>query len=261
MKQWKPVIASLIVISLAWGGLAVWKYVSSDTTEPGGRNNSAGTNSSELPPTNSDSGDLKYETVPLEKLPELDPLALWPNDGLRLASVDFWVMWQTTRQSKCRLLGTSDQRNWVDLGRTNAENHYLPMNMAYFGSQATFAVEFESNGKRYRSKPRTVYFGNGAYFKERTYRISVSGETNQTWPLALSGDARRLSADSFRWAFHSNEDLVPFWAPPQGDADGGSVVFGIQDPGVLGANGSAGFLQIYDGKTDTYDRALIELKR
>ncbi|MEZ5993275.1 MAG: hypothetical protein R3E76_13110 [Planctomycetota bacterium] len=260
MKQWKPLIASLIVIALAWGGLALWKF-SSAPSKGGGGNVVANTdNGAGDAPGNTDSSDLEYETVPLEDLPELDPLGLWPNDGMRISSIECWVMWQTTGFSRCRLLGTSDKVNWVDLGSTGGERHFLKLDLSYFGSKAFFAVEFDAGGKRYRSKPRAVKFGQGAYFRQREYRLTLSGEMNQVWSVGLLGDVGHLSMESFRTTYFP-EDLVTFVAPPKVDDNGGEVPFGVQDSAPLGGNDTSGFIQIYDASGDTYDRVLIELNQ
>lgn len=260
MKQWKPLIASLVVIALAMGALAAWKYLGGKPGPAPSNTNRAADNP---PPANGENSDLKYEAVPLEKLPELDPLGLWPRDGQRMSSVEFWVMWRTTGFSKCRLLATTDRRDWFDLGSTGGEDHYLQASLAYFGSAVSFAVEFDAGGTRYRSAPRTVYFGQGAHFTRRSFEFSLGDGKNQTFPIEVFGrNPRRLPLDSFIGVWFP-DDLVTFVGhgrEREGD-DGGEIAFGVQDPAVLNGQGCMGFLEMYDVVTDTYDRAQITFRR
>lgn len=260
MKQWKPLVASLVVIALAWGGLALWRFSSAPSKGSGGNVVANTGNDAVDSAGTTDSGELEYETVPLEDLPELDPLGLWPNDGMRISSIECWVMWQTTGFSRCRLLGTSDKVNWVDLGSTGGDRHFLKLDLSYFGSKAFFAVEFDAGGKRYRTKPRFIKFAQGVYFRQREYRLTLSGEVNQVWPVELLGDVGHLSMESFRTTYFP-EDLVTFVAPPKVKANSAEVPFGIQDPAPLGGNDTSGFIQLYDVLADTYDRALIEVRQ
>ncbi|MCB9933699.1 MAG: hypothetical protein H6841_09780 [Planctomycetes bacterium] len=259
MRQWKPLVASLVVIALAMGALAAWKHLGG---AGGARRNADNLPTANLSPGSGAGSGLEYETVPLEELPALDPLGLWPRDGQRISSVDFWVMWQTTGFSKCRLLASSDKRDWYDLGATGGEEHYLPLNIAYFGSQVSFAVEFQAGGIRYRSTPRTVYFGQGAHFASRRQEFTLVDVPNQTFPVTVFGrNPRRLSLDSFTFGFFP-EDLVPFVAhgSPREDDDGGDILVGVQDPSAV-KGASVGYLEMYDVVTDTYDRTLITLNR
>jgi hypothetical protein len=259
MKQWKPLVASLVVIALAMGALAAWKHLG-PTTGPAPANDNRA--ASDPPPANGEPSGLKYQAVPFEKLPELDPLGLWPRNGQRMSSVEFWVMWQTAGFSKCRLLGTSDQRDWFDLGSTGGEDHCLQASLAYFGSAVTFAVEFDAGGTRYRSAPRTVYFGQGAHFARRSHEFTPGDAPGQTFPLEVFGrNPRRLSLDAFLAVWFPQE-LVTFVAhgrEREGD-DGGEVLFGVQDPAVLEGRGCQGFLEVYDVVTDTYDRTRILIR-
>ncbi|MCA8912548.1 MAG: hypothetical protein KDB82_12650 [Planctomycetes bacterium] len=255
-----PLVASLVVIALAWTGLAVWKFSASGGSKGGCNVAVPGGNETDGPASNSESDGFEYETVPLDDLPALDPLGLWPNDGMRISSPDVWVMWQTTGYSRCRLLGRTGPQNWVDLGNTSGHDHYLPLDLAYFGSEATFAVEFETNGKRYRSKPRTIHFAQGSHFASRSWQFKPSDEPNQTWAIALAGDTHMLTDESFRTTFFPDA-LVTFCAPPETSEDGGRVRFGITDPAGIGGAGCVGFLQLYDTRTDAYDRTLIQLTR
>jgi len=260
MKQWKPLIASLVVIALAMGALAAWKYLGGKPGPGPSNNNRAADNP---PPANGEGGDLKYEAVPLEKLPELDPLGLWPRDGQRISSVEFWVMWQTSGFSQCRLLATSDQRDWFDLGSTGGEDHFLQASLAYFGSSMTFAVEFDAGGTRYRSAPRTVHFGQGAHFTRRSYEFTLGDGLNQTFPIEVFGrNPRRLSLDAFKsvWFPDGLVTYVGHGREREGN-DGGEVAFGVQDPALLEGRGCQGFLEMYDVVTDTYDRTRIDFRR
>lgn len=260
MKQWKPLIASLVVIALAMGALAAWKHLGGTTGPAPANDNRPAAN---LPPSNGESTGLKYEAVPFEKLPELDPLGLWPRDGQRISSVEFWVMWQTTSFSKCRLLATSDRHDWFDLGRTGGEDHFLQASLAYFGSSVTFAVEFDANGTRYRSAPRTVYFGQGAHFTRRSYEFTLGESPGQTFPIEVFGrNPRRLPLDAFLGVWFP-DDLVTFvgHGREREDDNAGEIAFGVQEPGVLNGQGCMGFLEMYDVVTDTYDRAQITFSR
>jgi hypothetical protein len=251
--KWKPLIASFVVIAVALGAMAVWSKLAGEPDHGANsptRGNTAGVDSGE-------DGGLTYEATPFEKLPPMDPPGLWPYDGYRMAAAEFWVMWETNSQSPCRLLATKDRRDWYNLGRTSGQKHFLQADLGFFDSRATFAVEFEANGTRYRSKPRTVAFGKGASFGQRRYKFTLGKDPHQTWDLELTGrDATELSQEAFLTTMFP-QDLVTFVMPPQA-AD--TVTFGVNNADVL-KTGCAGFLEVYDARTRTYDRVLIELTR
>jgi hypothetical protein len=250
MKQFKPLIASLVVIAVALGAIALWA--------PGGKP-AANTNTPDPPPANLPDTGLKYESLPLEKLPELDPLGLWPRDGYRLAGPEFWIMWETNEHVSCRLLATQDRKTWYNIGRSAGTQHSMSMNLGLWDSKVIFAVEFETKGTRYRSKARTVSYGAGASFAQRRYKFTLSGENVQTWDLEIVGrDARALGDEAFLTS-HFPENLVTFVMPERPSID--TVKFGIQGPGAITGGGCVGFLEVYDAATSTYDRVLIELTK
>jgi hypothetical protein len=250
--KWKPLIASFVVILVALGAMAVWSKLAGEPDHGASgptRGNTAGVDSGE-------DGGLTYEATPFEKLPPMDPPGRWPYDGYRMAAAEFWVMWETNGQSPCRLLATKDRRDWYNLGRTSGEKHFLQADLGFFDSKTTYAVEFEANGTRYRSKPRRVTFGRGASFGQRRYKFTLSRESRQTWDLELTGrDATELSQEAFLTVMFPR-DLATFGIPKSAD----TVVFGVDNADILKA-GCAGFLEVYDARTQTYDRVLIELTR
>jgi hypothetical protein len=249
--KWKPLIGSLVVVVVAIAAMAAWSKLAG---EPGrGATNAPRTNAAAV--SGEDDG-LRYESTPFEDLPPMDPLGLWPRHGYRMAAAEFWVMWETNGQSSCRLLATKDHRDWYNLGRTSGEKHFLQADLGFFDSEATFAVEFEANGTRYRSKPRTVIFGRGATFGQRRYKFTLGKESRQTWDLELIGrDATELGQDAFLTLMFPN-DLTTVASPKSGDA----VTFGVYNADIL-KTGCVGFLEVYDARTLTYDRVLVELTR
>ena len=251
MKQLKPLIASFVVIAIAFGGLALWKVRSA----PAG--NGAGNATGNLPPSNSPASGLQYETAVLDDLPALEPLGMWPRDGQRVSGVTFWTMWQTSGYSKCRLIASSDGQYWHDIGSTGGETHFLEVDLAYFQGEVQIAVEFDERGERYRSKPRTIRFGQGGHFAQREYQYMLNGQSPQTWGLEIVGrGVRDLGTEPFL-TYLFPDGLVPYTSPSSQDD---SIVFGVQNPDTV-REACAGFLQVYDGVTDTYDRVLIRLKR
>ncbi|MCA8916624.1 MAG: hypothetical protein KDB90_14555 [Planctomycetes bacterium] len=254
MKQWKPLIASLVVIAIAMAGLALWKSGSA----PSGKGNDIAP--ANMPVGNADPNGLQYEQVPLEKLPELDPIGLWPRDGLRVSGVTFWTMWQTSEHAKCRLLATSDGRVWHDIGSTAGETHFLETDLAYFNGKVRIAVEFDERGTRYRSAPRTVNFGQGAHFAQREYQFTL-GAGKAEWAFEIVGrSVRDLGREPcLAIGFPGDSELVPYTSLNP-DSPDDSILFGVQHPEVV-KEGVAGFLQVYDVVTNTYDRVLVRLKR
>jgi hypothetical protein len=247
--KWKPLIASLIVIAVALAAMAIYAALK----KPAGGSRTPATNG----PAGVDGFDGKYINTPLEDLPELDPLGLWPRHNQRLASAEIWVMWETAAHSECRLLGSRDHRDWYVLGDTAGTRHFLPTNLAYFDSQLTFMVEFEASGERYRSAPRTVFFGKGASFGQRRYKYRLGDDHKQTWGLELLGsDATTLAADAFLSVGFTPEELQ---TAARGTASD-SVEFGVYNADVI-VSGTSGFLEVYDSRALTYDRVLIELAR
>jgi hypothetical protein len=252
MKQYRPLIASLVVIAVAMGGLAAWRFAGQPAKRGPASNNAPAPGNAA--PT--DPSGLEYVTVPLEPLPELDPLGLWPRDAQGIAAAQFWVMWETTEFSRCRLLVTRNQRDWHDLGSTAGKAHYLPVNFGDFDSQLSFAVEFEARGKRYRSRPRSVKFARGTAFARREMHLKPGNEPMATHQLELIGGGGGLSQENFRSYFFP-EDLQPFVIP----GSSGAVMFGVGSPGAIPAAGCAGFIEVFDPASVTSDRMLIQLSR
>jgi len=252
MKRLKPLIAALVVIAVAMAGLALW---SSQRKPPDRPDNSARVNAPDLP---ADGGAIQYDIAPLEDLPALDPLGLWPRDGYRLSAPEFWVMWETSKHCDCRLLASKGDGDWYVLGRTAGTSHFLRANLAYFDSKLSFAVEFEAGGKRYRSKPRGVSFGYGASFGQRRYKFRVT-EDNQMWPLEIAGrEASELGQEAFL-SSGGLAQLTTFVLPNPAEPD--TVRFGVQRVAELTGEGCTGFLEVFDARSNTYDRVLIELTR
>jgi hypothetical protein len=251
MKKAKPLLASLFVVLVAFAGMAIWRF--------SGRPAVNGANDALVnAPANTPSDDgLKYEWTKLEQLPPMDPLGLWPRDGARLSAPEFWIMWNTNKHVECRLLATKDRRDWYNLGRTAGEKHFLTANLGYFDSSLAFSVEFEENGKRYRSKSREVSFGKGAAFGQRRYKFTLGKPEQQIWELEIiGGDASALGQEAFLTTMFP-DDLVTFVVPTTSTD---TVKFGINNAGLV-EPGCSGFLEVYDNRTGTYDRVLIELNR
>ena len=255
MQKWRPLIASLVVIALALGGMAVWKFAGSEPAR-------VNSNSEILPEdagsdTGSDDG-FEWVSTMLEDLPPLDPLGLWPRDGQRIASAEFNVMWETTDHADCRLLVSTDRRDWYSMGHTGGKLHFLPVNFGDFDSELSFAVEFDFQGKRYRSAARTIRYGHGARFGQREYRFIVRNN-EERFSLGVEG---RDPADLPQSAFLTG------WFPPDlgtgflpGAGEGGDTKVLMVSNADVFENHALGWLEMYDAAADTYDRVLIHLGR
>lgn len=201
---------------------------------------------------------LGFERVALEKLNERDPGYLWPRNDMRLSATEFWVIWRTDEFSKGQLIATRDRKLWYDLGQTATKLHYLPADLAKFGSEMSFCVEFEEGSERFRSKPREVRFGAGVRFSQRRLSCVVERAENQKFEIRTeAGDLQGLSSDDFRFALLP-EGLVIYGKPyPEGPTGGRLELF--IDGRTVPGQGCAGFWEIHDSRAGTWDRVLIEI--
>lgn len=219
----------------------------------GDSNNAAAFNS---PSNKSDEPGLEFERVALEKLTVRDPAYLWPRDGARLSADSFWVIWKTEDLSAGRLLGTKTGMLWYDLGVTMAKVHYLPLDLAKFGSDAGFSVEFEEGGERFRSRQRNVRFGQGIRFATRKIECAVERADKQTFTLKTeTGDLQGLSPDDFTFALFP-DDMTIYGLPHRQSETAGHIELVIDGRTVPG-KGCTGFMQVHDSRTNTDDRVLI----
>ncbi len=219
----------------------------------GGANNAPAVNS---PANKPDEPGLEFERVALEKLTVRDPAYLWPRDGARLSADSIWVIWKTDDLSAGRLLGTKNGMLWYDLGATMAKVHYLPLDLAKFGSDAGFSVEFEEGGERFRSRQRNVRFGQGIRFTTRRIECAVERADKQTFTLKTeTGDLQGLSADDFTFALFP-DDMTIYGVPHRESDTSGYIELVIDGRSVPG-KGCTGFMEMRDSRTDTRDRVLI----
>lgn len=252
MAKFKPLIASLVTIALAMGGLWAWSLLRGDNPRPHANNSASA-------PANTPDG-IVIEQVVLDPRPQWDPAYLWPSDGQRMSSPQFWVLWKTDDFCDCRLLATKDEKLWFEVGRTAGVEHYLAIDLGLYDSSVTFAVDFVREGKKFRSKPRSVSYGRGAHFAQREYRFAVTQQPNQVFSLAVRGrDPIKVPGGNFMHGWFAG-DLVVYYSPQPGDSSGGEVIFGVQDGKAVPAAGSVGFVEIYDEMGNCRDRALIHLK-
>lgn len=257
MRKWKPLIASMLVIAIALGGMAAWEFADSDRAASNGAQDNAATNR-EGPST--DDAGFEWETAELEALPPLDPLGLWPRDGQRVASAEFNVMWETSGRSECRLLVSTDRRTWYVMGHTSGSRHFLPLNFGDFESTLSFAVEFDDRGGRYRSKARTVSFGKGAHFPLLEHRFTVRGSDIQQFDVGIRGrDPSTLPSSAFLSGWFEL-DLGVGVLPGDVEEGGGTILFVLATPDKV-ESGALGWLEVYDAAANTYDRVLIHLGR
>lgn len=246
--KWKPIVASLIVIALALGAMAILIRGDNEPEPPA---------PAEDPDDKPDDGDVTWERVELEPRDSLDPLALWPLDGMRMASPQFWVVWRTDREaSACRLLARGRQGVWREMGHTNAFIHYMDIDLSAYDSEAWFCVEWSERGREYRSAERRVSFGVGAAFTKREYLIGVPATGEHRFPMRLQGgNPALLNSGSFLTTMLP--DNLTCYVLPQAD---GAIEFVIQDGALVPVGGCFGFLQVHDAATDAYDRVLIRLR-
>lgn len=254
MRKFKPVIASVIVVVVALGGMVLWKWSQGDP-RPGG-------NTSEKLPCSDPSADgYEFVTEPMEDLPALDPPSLWPLDGRRMAAPEFWVIWRTSEFTKCRLWASHGENEWIEIGNTAGVNHYLLIDLSEFKSEVSFMVDFTERGKRYRSHKRRVSYGLGANFKRREYTFKVDeSAATEGWVVGMHGrETHELSSGDFKFYVFPRELSLFGLVTPREASD--EVRLGIYNPDSTPEEGCYGFVEVYDSKTATYDRALINLKR
>jgi hypothetical protein len=258
MKKWQPLIASALVIALALGAMAVWRF-SVETPRKGSRDQPEPAGNT--PEVVVDGDGIERVWLKLEELPTLDPLGLWPRNGQRIASPEFNVMWETAEPAQCRLIVSTNGRDWYSMGRTHGTRHFLPVNFGDFDSVLTFAVEFEAQGQRYRSKARSVGFGRGARFSQREHRFRLSELDSQGFPVEIAGrDPTGLPSNAFLTGWFPIE-LGTGVLPGESGTDGGSITFVVTSAGMLPQLGAHGYLELYDTVGDTHDRTLIFLSR
>lgn len=223
----------------------------------GGSSNNAA--SSNVPANKSAETGLEYERVALEKLTLRDPSYLWPKDGTRLSGDSFWVIWKTEDMSAGRLLGTKNGMLWYELGVTMARVHFLPIDLARFGSDVGFSVEYEEGGERLRSKQRDVRFGQGIRFAVREIECAVDRADKQTFKLKTeTGDLQGLPGDDFTFALFP-DDMTIYGLPHRESETTGYIELVIDGRTVPG-KGCIGFMQVHDSRTNTYDRVKIVIK-
>lgn len=257
MQKWKPLIASLAMIALALGGMAVWKFAGGKPSK--GKGNSANT-PGHNGGTRTGSDGVEWVSTELEDLQPLDPLGLWPRDGQRIASAEFNVMWETSEHADCRLLVSTNRQTWYAMGHTGGTRHFLPVNFGDFESTLSFAVEFDDRGKRYRSKARTVSFGNGARFERMEHRFTIRGDGQQQFEVAIDGrDPTGLPQSAYLWGW-LDEDVSPGVVPGKSTQGGGTILVVLMTTDSI-ENSAHGWLELYDAAANTYDRTLIYLGR
>lgn len=254
MKRLKPLIASLATIAVALLIVLVWGLMRG---KPAQRNTPDDT----APSANHAPTGLLYEETTLESRPLYDPPYVWPDDGMRMSSGEFWVMWQTREFSKCRLLGTKNQRLWYDLGTTGGTSHYLKVDLGFFESRVTFAIDFTQDGESYRSRPRTVSFGKGANFAQRQYAFTAEYVPVRKMLMAIEGrNPVEIPNSGYRHGWFP-DNLSVGYAPQPGSASGGEVLFAVANPDSIPDKSCVGWVQVFDELAVTYDRTIIKLSK
>jgi hypothetical protein len=133
------------------------------------------------------------------------------------------------------------------------------VDLSFFDGRVTFAIDFTHEGRKVRSRPRTVSFGVGASFAMREHPYKVGGAENQEFELALENrDPGRISPEDFRVGWFP-PSLVVYHIPKPGSDAGGSVILGVQNPAALPPGGCVGWFQVFDSIAGTYDRSLVRL--
>lgn len=254
MTKFKPVIVSLLIAALAFGAMASWKYLNSDSRD---RTNRA---AEKAPASNSSHEGYEFEITPMEDLPTLEPSSLWPQDGRRMSAPEFWVIWTTSEFSKCRLWASHGERDWIEIGNTAGQEHYLLIDLSEFDSEVSFMVDFDLRGKRYRSAKRRVSYGRGANFKQREYRIDIDEPgADEGSVMGMRGrDTRQLSSGDF--SFYMFPDITLYALADRRDSSDQIRLF-VQNPGEVPLEGCVGFMEVYDRSSASYDRALVQLTR
>jgi hypothetical protein len=148
---------------------------------------------------------------------------------------------------------------WYELGVTMARVHHLPIDLAKFGSDVGFSVEFEEGGEKFRSKQRDVRFGQGLRFAVREIECLVERADKQTFKLKTeTGDLQGLPADDFTFALFP-DDMTLYGLPHRESETTGYIELVI-DGRTVPEKGCTGFMQVHDSRTNTYDRVKIVIK-
>lgn len=204
--------------------------------------------------------DIKFERVPLEELPERDPPYVWPSDGFRMAADLFWVSWKTSEFVPSRLIASRDGKLWYDLGSTVNLVHYLPVDLAGFGSDVLFSIEFEEQGRKFRSRPRRVKYGAGIRYGVRELDVTLEARPDQKVELTVEGgDLQGLSADDFWFALLPDE--LRIYGLPRRDSETSGRIELVIDGATLPKDGCWGFMEMRDSRRDTRDRVLLKFRR
>lgn len=258
MKYAKPLLASVVVILLAWGAIALINRPGTGN-ERGVRDNSP----AETPPEDApDNSGYEFITEPLEDLPALDPPELWPRQGYFVTAPVIDVSWRTTEHARCRLIASHDARNWHEVGHTVGERHILALELSQFGGEAYIAVEYDDRGRRYRSTPRRIRHTPGAWFPRDEYVLSTAGDGEAGAPITLRGrtaNELRLEAFEFQWF-----TLVRPGVYLHGDDDAHTLRVTVANPDDVPPEGVTGFIELFDaraGEHGAYDRARLHIRR
>jgi hypothetical protein len=250
--KWKPILASLVVIAIALGAMAAWKFLGPSKPRPSGN---AAANAANAP---AEQEPGKWMEVQLEPRMTADPSSLWPRHGMRMASPQFWVVWTTREHVPCRVLARGATGPWYEVGHTRALTHYLALDLTQFNDEVFYCVEWQDGGHKYRSQERWISFGAGACYERRQYKFVVPLVPEPRFRMRVQGrELSQLRSDSFTSA-HFPEG-VHFGALPT-PADG-VVELLLADATSIPLDGCFGFLEMYDRAADTYDLAMIDFAR
>ncbi len=214
-------------------------------------------NAANVSPSNeAPASGLEFERVPFDELPTREPTYLWPSNGARLSSDRVWVIWKTAELVPARLLGTKDKRLWYELAVTAAKVHFAELPLDKFDSRAVFCVDYEEEGKRFRSALHEVRFGNGIRFAQRECKINIEAKPDQRATLAVeNGDLGGLGQDDYLFAL-APDNLRIYGLPHRDDAKSGTIELVIDGSTVPGKSCIL-FMEIRDPRTNTRDRTKL----
>ncbi|MEE9312852.1 MAG: hypothetical protein V3V10_10640 [Planctomycetota bacterium] len=245
----KPFIAIIIVVVLGLLGIWAWQAFGQGST-------SDGQNTEKLPNNSTGNNGPKYINKPFENLPEWDPDYLWPLNGKRMSSPEFPVIWQTEEFSACRLLIQTGPKLWANVGNSAGRRHLVWVDLSKFKSRATFCVEFERRGERFRSKPREVSFGAGARFSQRRYEFDLTRDQEQIFQLQLEGKGvKHLGIESFQHARFEEAVKLAHLTP-----EGGNLRIVLYNADVFKET-EYGYFEVLDSVNNTIDRCMVTFKR
>lgn len=245
--KYKPLVASFCVIALFFGAMAIWRF---SGNRPSG-------NSANTPANNGGdviSVDGEWKTVRLRELPSLDPEGLWPDHGTRVSDPNLWVGWRTREHASCRVIARTHTSSWFEVGATKAYTHNLKLDLSRFDDEAWFCVEWNEDGREYRSHERLVSFGRGPSFAQREYRFRA--KPNDHLEVELLGELGGLNADAFFTSLFP-ENVACYTIPVLHQR---KLMLGVADPAQIPAPACIGFLELRDPASGTRDRVLIELR-